>query len=90
MLVGVSHRLTRSTNVYIDREGKTSALKRWDIDGLVFMGSFGFHQRAVVKNFKRVCVMLSAAGVAVDDLLSRFRIYFQKYIQNNFLGSMKL
>ena len=44
-LVVVSHRLTRSTNVYVDREGGTLALKKWNVDGVVILGSCGFHQK---------------------------------------------
>ena len=31
VLVGVSHRLTQSTKVYVDREGETSTLKKWNV-----------------------------------------------------------
>ena len=74
LLVGVSHKLTRSTKVYVDREGETSVLKKWNVDGVVILGSCGSSiKRAVVRNFRRVCVMLNAAGIAVDVLLSRSR-----------------
>ena len=68
MLVGGNHRLTQSTKVYVDTEGETSALKRWNVDGMVILGSCGFYQRAVVRSFRQVCVMLSAVGVAVNVL----------------------
>ena len=45
MFVGVSHRLTRLIKVYVDREGETSALKKWNVDGVVILGSYSFHQR---------------------------------------------
>ena len=54
MLVGVSQRLTRSTKVKVDREGETSALKRWNIGG-------GGDSRV-----RRVCVMLNAVSVTVN------------------------
>ena len=54
MLVGVSHRLTRSTKVYVDKEGETSALKRLNVGEVVILGSCGLYQRTVVRNFRRV------------------------------------
>ena len=69
----MSHRLTQSTKVYVDRERETSVLKRWNVGGVVIPGSCCFHQGAVVRNFGRVCVMLNAADVAVD-VFSRSRI----------------
>ena len=33
VLIGVSLRFTRSTKVYVDREGETSTLKRWNGGG---------------------------------------------------------
>ena len=66
---GVSHRLMWSTKVYVDWEGETSALKKWNVDEVVILGLWGFNQRAVV-SFRRV---VNAASVAVDVLLSRSR-----------------
>ena len=88
MLVGVSHRLTRSTKVYIDREGETSALKMWNVGGVVVLGSCGFHQMAVVRSFRRVvwCWMLQASqslffswGLGADCFLN-FRWTFYSCI----------
>ena len=42
MLVGVSHRLTWSTKVYVDKEGETLALKRFNKGGAVRIGSDEF------------------------------------------------
>ena len=42
MLVGVSYRLTRSTKVYVDKEGEASALKRWNVGGVVTLESDEF------------------------------------------------
>ena len=49
MLVGVSHRLTKSSKVYVDREGETSALKKSNVDGVVILGSCGFPQNCSKK-----------------------------------------
>ena len=35
----MSHRLTRSTKVYVDREGENSTLKRLNASGVVMLGS---------------------------------------------------
>ena len=70
VLVGVSHRLTQSTKVYVDWERKLSALKKWNVNGVVILGSCSFHQRAAVRSLRRICVMLYVAGVAVDVLAS--------------------
>ena len=67
------HRLTRSTKVYINREGETTTLKRWNVGGVMIRRSCSFNQRAVVRSFREVCVMLDAAGIADDVLLSRSR-----------------
>ena len=40
----VNNRLRRSTKVYVDREGETPVLKKWDIGGVVILGSRGFYQ----------------------------------------------
>ena len=45
VLVGVSHRLIRSTKVYINREGEMSVMKKWNVDGVVILGSCGFNQK---------------------------------------------
>ena len=39
----VSQRLACSTKVYVDREGETSALKRWTVNGVVILGLCGFY-----------------------------------------------
>ena len=50
MLVGVSHRLTWSTKVYVDREEETSsALKRWNVDG----GGDSLNMRLPSKNRRK-------------------------------------
>ena len=63
MLVGVSHRLMRSTKVYVDREGEMLELKRWNVGGVVILRSCGLYQRAIVRSFRRVvwCWMLQAS-----------------------------
>ena len=75
MLIGVSNRLTRSTKVYVVREGKTSALKkvdcRWGGDSRVMR----FPSKAAVRRLRRVYVMLNVADIAVD-VLSRSRLTF--------------
>ena len=40
--VGVCHRLTWSTKVFVDRAGETSALKRLNVGGVVIVGSDRF------------------------------------------------
>ena len=66
---GVSHRFTWSTKVYVNREGETLALKKWDVGWVVILESCSFHQKAAVRSFRWVCVMLYIAGVAVIVLL---------------------
>ena len=56
VLVGVNHRLTRLIKIYVDSEGETSALKKWNVGEVVILRLCGFHQKAVVRNFRRVFV----------------------------------
>ena len=55
VLVGVSHRLTQSTKVDVDRDGETSALKRWNVGGVVIFGSYVFHQRPLKDVSNELC-----------------------------------
>ena len=48
VLVTVCHRHTQSTKVYVDREGETSAFKKWNVGGLVVLGSI----KNRIKKFK--------------------------------------
>ena len=69
MLVGVSHRLTQSIKVYVNREGETSELKKWNVNGVgVILGSCGFHQRPQLRRIRRIYVMMNVADVAIDVL----------------------
>ena len=42
VLDGVSHRRTRSTKVYFNREGETLELKKRSVGGVMNLGSRGF------------------------------------------------
>ena len=66
VLVGVSYRLMWSTKVYVNREGET--LKRWNVDGVVILNHVA-SIKGCSKKFQMSCVMLNAAGIAIDVLL---------------------
>ena len=68
LLVGVSHRLTLSTIAYVDREGETSALKKWNADGGGDSPVIRLSSKAAVRRLRRIYVRLNVAGVAVDVL----------------------
>ena len=72
MLVRVSHRLTRSTKVYVDMEAETSTLKkvecRWGGDSRVMR----FPSKAAVRRLRRIYVTVNVAGIAVDVLSRGF------------------
>ena len=50
VLVGVSHRLTQSTKVQVDREGEMPALKKWNVGGWGFSG----HAASIKSHSKKV------------------------------------
>ena len=56
VLVGVNHKLTRSTKVYVDGE---EVEYRWGWDSRVMQ----FPSNPAVGRLRRVCVMLNVAGV---------------------------
>ena len=66
LLVGVSHRLTRSTQVYVDREGETSVLKRWNIGGGGDSWVMQLLSKPAVRRLRGIYVMLIVAGIAVS------------------------
>ena len=45
MLVGVCYRFMQSIKVYVDWEGETLMLKKWNIGGLVILRLCSFHQK---------------------------------------------
>ena len=61
----MSHRLTRSTKVHVDKEGETPESKKQNLGGMVILESLSFHI-AAVRGLRRACVILHVAAIAVD------------------------
>ena len=56
-LVGMCQTLTRSTKVYVDREGETPALKKWNVGGGGDSRVSRLPSKAAVRRLRQVCVM---------------------------------
>ena len=73
---GVSHRLTKSTKVYVNRERETTALKRWNVDEGGDSQVMQLPSKAAVKSSRRIYVMLNVAGITVDVFSQGLRADF--------------
>ena len=63
---------SQTYTVYVDRKEEVSVLKRWKVSMVVILGSCGFHQKAAVRSFRWVGVILNVVGITVDVLVLLF------------------